>query len=59
MEADGGAKPEEMPIKGILTVKLNAKKYIQSAIHEPRPETIGVAPKKRNITLNVKEKVRI
>lgn len=50
--ANGGAKP----VKGILTVKLSKQK-IQSAIPEIHPENIGVTPKKKNITLNVSEKV--
>lgn len=49
-----------MPVKGILVVKLKTeKKHVQSAILEKRPENIGVAPKKKNITLNVSEMVRI
>lgn len=50
--ANGGAKP----VKGILTVKWSKQK-IQSAIPEIHPENIGVTPKKKNITLNVSEKV--
>lgn len=50
--ANGGA----IPVKGILTVKLSKQK-IQSAIPEIHPENIGVTPKKKNITLNVSEKV--
>lgn len=52
MGANGGA----IPVKGILTVKLSKQK-IQSAIPEIHPENIGVTPKKKNITLNVSEKV--
>lgn len=57
--ADGGARPKEMPDKRILAIKLKTKKNIQSAVSEIRSENIGVAPKKKNITLNVSEKVRI
>lgn len=59
IKADGGARPKEMPDKRILAIKLKTKKNIQSAVSEIRPENIGVAPKKKNITLNVSEKVRI
>lgn len=52
MGANGGA----IPVKGILTVKLSKQK-IQSAIPEIHPENIDVTPKKKNITLNVSEKV--
>lgn len=52
MGANGGA----IPVKGILAVKLSKQK-IQSAIPEIHPENIGVTPKKKNITLNVSEKV--
>lgn len=57
--ADGGARPKEMPDKRILAIKLKTKKNKQSAVSEIRSENIGVAPKKKNITLNVSEKVRI
>lgn len=49
-----------MPGKSILVVKLQTeKKNEQSAMLEVRPENIGVVARKKSVTLNVREKVRI
>ncbi|XP_065939324.1 cilia- and flagella-associated protein 251-like [Magallana gigas] len=57
---EDGTQPKEMPGKSILVVKLQTeKKNEQSAMLEVRPENIGVVARKKSVTLNVREKVRI
>nr|XP_034304568.1 uncharacterized protein LOC117681998 isoform X1 [Crassostrea gigas]XP_034304569.1 uncharacterized protein LOC117681998 isoform X2 [Crassostrea gigas] len=50
-------QPKEMPVKGILAVKLKTeKKNVQSDFLEVRPKSIGMVTRNKSVTLNVREK---
>ncbi|XP_052680049.1 uncharacterized protein LOC128160746 [Crassostrea angulata] len=54
---EDGIQPKEMPIKGILAVKLKTeKKNVQSDFLEVRPVNIGMVTRNKSVTLNVREK---
>nr|XP_034304582.1 uncharacterized protein LOC117682002 isoform X1 [Crassostrea gigas]XP_034304583.1 uncharacterized protein LOC117682002 isoform X2 [Crassostrea gigas] len=54
---EDGIQPKEMPIKGILAVKLKTeKKNVQSNFLEVRPKSIGMVTRNKSVTLNVREK---